>query len=69
MNSGLCYNIKVMEGIKNFITKIWACICFFGNSVWKWLKIAGKRINSLSVGDKVCALAVVFILVMIIKRI
>lgn len=61
---GLCYNTKVMERIKDIITNMWACIWTLGSNVWNLFKGVGQRINSMCVGDKVCSLAVIFILVM-----
>lgn len=60
----LCYNINAMKTIKDFITNIWACIWILGSNVWNLFKGVGQRINSMCVGDKVCSLAVIFILVM-----
>lgn len=57
MKIGLCYNTKVMERIKDIITNIWACIWIFSVAV-------RNRIKAMSIGDKACSLAVIFILVM-----
>lgn len=54
---GLCYNTKVMERIRDIITNMWACIWIFSVAV-------RNRIKAMSVGDKACSLAVIFILVM-----
>ena len=53
-----------MERIKDLISNIWACIWILGSNVWNLFKGVGQRINSMCVGDKVCSLAVIFILVM-----
>ena len=53
-----------MEKLKDIVINIWTCIWILGSNVWNLFKGVGQRINSMCVGDKVCSLAVIFILVM-----